>query len=157
VKDTTLPELTGENISEGAIRSQAFRGFIFDFSKPLDPSTVNASTFTLEGPGGTVIAPTSVQLEKNGTIVEVTYPTLALGDYAYVIDGRNVTDTAGNSLGDASLATDFTVQAFSTQWNNAKGGDWNTASNWSTDQVPGAQDAAYINLPLGISVTYSAG
>src|SRR5262249_583865 len=36
VRDTTPPQLTGENILENEIVGQSFRSFTFDFSKPLD-------------------------------------------------------------------------------------------------------------------------
>ena len=39
-------------------------------------------------------------------------------------------------------------------WINPGGGDWDTASNWSSGQVPGAGDDAVISIP-GITVTHS--
>src|SRR4051794_22962605 len=41
-------------------------------------------------------------------------------------------------------------------WKNAVSGDWNTGSNWSTGQTPGAGDDAVINQ-TGIAVTHSSG
>src|SRR5262252_913490 len=40
-------------------------------------------------------------------------------------------------------------------WINPGGGDWNTASNWSTGALPGASDDVVINH-AGITVTHSA-
>ena len=40
-------------------------------------------------------------------------------------------------------------------WTNPNGGDWDTASNWSTGAVPGAADYVVINLS-GITITHSA-
>jgi hypothetical protein len=40
-------------------------------------------------------------------------------------------------------------------WINPSGGDWDTPSNWSSNAVPGANDAVVINLP-GAIVTHSA-
>ena len=39
-------------------------------------------------------------------------------------------------------------------WINPAGGDWDTASNWSTGSVPGPADDAVINIP-NITVTHS--
>ena len=42
-------------------------------------------------------------------------------------------------------------------WINAVGGDWDTASNWSTGQVPGVLHVVTINKSPGITVTHSLG
>src|SRR5262249_44550220 len=49
--DPIPPQLINKNISEGMVVGQSFRAFTFDFSEPLDPATVNASSFSLIGPG----------------------------------------------------------------------------------------------------------
>src|SRR5262249_483702 len=41
-------------------------------------------------------------------------------------------------------------------WMNPAGGDWDTGSNWSTGNVPGATDDAVINYS-GITITHSTG
>lgn len=38
-------------------------------------------------------------------------------------------------------------------WTSATSGDWNTASNWSGNQVPGAGDDAVIDLPGAYQIT----
>jgi hypothetical protein len=113
VRDTTPPKLINENISESAIRGQSSRSFIFDFSKPLDPTTVTSSSFELLGPGGTVAAAQSIELRNNNREVEITYPTLAVGSYQYVLNEPQITDAVGNVMGASALTTDFTVQPFS--------------------------------------------
>jgi uncharacterized delta-60 repeat protein len=40
-------------------------------------------------------------------------------------------------------------------WINASGGDWDTASNWSTGRVPGASDDVTIDVSSAIIVTHS--
>src|SRR5207244_8921410 len=61
VPDTTPPQIINQNVAENAVEGATFRTLIYTFSKPLDLSTVNASSFTLTGPGGATIAPVSVQ------------------------------------------------------------------------------------------------
>ena len=41
-------------------------------------------------------------------------------------------------------------------WTNSAGGDWDTGSNWSTGQVPGAGDNAVINLSTAQTITLSS-
>ncbi len=52
------------------------------------------------------------------------------------------------SFGVASVAGAATIT-----WNNAAGGNWNTAANWSPAQVPGAADDAVIALAGTYTVT----
>jgi hypothetical protein len=40
-------------------------------------------------------------------------------------------------------------------WTNAAGGDWDTASNWSTGATPGSADDVIIDVPSGVTVTHS--
>ena len=56
---------------------------------------------------------------------------------------------AGRSLSIASLLLLLATaaQAATLLWNNAAGGSWNTAANWSPAQVPGVADDAVITLP----------
>ena len=155
VPDLTPLRLIGENISDGEIVPQSVQAFTFDFSKPLDPTTVTASSFQLLGPGGTVVTPTSVQLRVDNRQVEVTYPTLAVGSYQFVIEASQVNDGSGNPLGASPLTTDFTVQQFSDEWVGLGGGNWDDPANWSTGVVPGAQDRVLIDLAPGLHVTVS--
>lgn len=45
----------------------------------------------------------------------------------------------------------------SISWTSTTGGNWNTGSNWSGGQVPGAQDDVTINTSQSITVTFSSG
>ena len=40
-------------------------------------------------------------------------------------------------------------------WINPAGGDWDTPGNWSTDAVPGANDAVNINVPGNVTITHA--
>nr|WP_244920147.1 Ig-like domain-containing protein [Rhizobium etli] len=152
VPDTIAPVLVQENISDGMIVGQSFRAFTFLFSEALDPTTVSTSSFRLVGPGGAVVNPISIQTRSGDRSVQVTYDTLALGSYRFEIDSSLVTDRAGNALGSSALIANFTVQPFSIEWINPNGGSWGVASNWSTGQLPSAQDDVLIPLPTGATV-----
>ncbi len=156
VKDTTPPVLVSNNVSEGSKQSQFFHTLVLSFSKPLDPSTVTASTFKLIGPGGAVV-PVSITLLKHNESVEITYPSLAVGSYQIVIDSAHVTDKLGNVMGTTPVTTDFTVQQYSAVWVNTAGGDWFTASNWQGDVLPKPTDDVLIDVPGSVSITFSQG
>jgi hypothetical protein len=157
VRDTTPPKLINENLSEGTIRGQSSRAFIFDFSKPLDPTTVTSSSFELLGPGAAVIAPQSIELRNNNKEAEITYPTLAVGSYQYVLNEPQITDAAGNVMGASPVTTDFSVQPFSIVWANPLGGTWTIATNWSTGALPVSTDTVLVSLPTGQTVTFASG
>ena len=156
VPDTTPPQIINQSIVEGEVVGKSLRSITLTFSEPLDPSTVTAASFTLVGPAGAV-QPTAVQLRANDQIVQVTYPALAVGQYQLEVDGAAITDRAGNPLSALPLITDFTVQPFSVEWINANGGDWNTAANWSTSAIPGAEDDVLADVQNGVTVTVRTG
>ena len=102
VKDTTPPTILETNAPNGSIRGQNFRAITFDFSKPLNPSTVTASTFQLIGPSG-VVTPLNIQFRRNNASIQLTYPTLVAGSYQLVIDAAAITDVPGNRLGSTPI------------------------------------------------------
>jgi len=44
----------------------------------------------------------------------------------------------------------------SLSWNNASGGSWTVAANWSTDTVPGSGDDAFIAIAGSYTVSLTA-
>jgi hypothetical protein len=155
LRDTTPPKLLHENIFEGEVISPNSRAFIFDFSKSLDEKTVSASTFVLIGPGGESLSPQSIQFRNIDKEVQLTYPTLALGDYQFKIAAPSITDTSGNALGSSQLTTNFSVEQFTAFWNNAAGGSWAVGSNWLSGQVPVSADS--VGISDGATVTFESG
>ena len=43
----------------------------------------------------------------------------------------------------------------SISWINPNGGNWDTASNWSSDTIPTASDAVTINIAVSNPITHS--
>ncbi|HQU42601.1 MAG TPA: choice-of-anchor D domain-containing protein [Pirellulales bacterium] len=158
VPDTVPPGIVQINPADGAVRGQEFRAVTIDFSKPIDPTTVAADTFTLVGPGG-AIALEDVEFRLRNTEVQLTLPpgTLAAGDYQLVINAPELKDMAGNELGAASITSSFTIAQYSDVWINAAGGDWNTASNWDSGKVPGPNDDVLIDVPGGVTIIHGSG
>ncbi len=154
VPDTAPPVLLSSSIVSGiATRVLAFKSVTLEFSKPLDPTTVTSATIELIGSDGAVI-PTNIQFRRNDATVVLTYPTLTVGSYQFVIHAASVTDVAGNALGATDVVSTFMVVTASAIWNNPAGGYWDVASNWLDDKVPGPTDDVQIDLPPGATVIY---
>ncbi|SHL40032.1 hypothetical protein SAMN05444159_5805 [Bradyrhizobium lablabi] len=63
-----------------------------------------------------------------------------------MIDASTIKDQFGDVLGTGLISTTFTVPAsFTTTFIGPNGGEWNTAANWSTGEVPGITDDVVIN------------
>ena len=146
VKDTTPPTLVSTNIPDGTDVGEHFRTVVLHFSKPLDASTVIPADFELIAPDSSVVQLDGIQFRNNDRNVEVTFPTLELGTYQFVIDEASITDRSGNPLGTGSITTSFTVLQYSAVWSNSSGGNWSTASNWDSGAVPGPGDDVLIDV-----------
>ena len=154
VPDTRPLTLLNQSVSEGAILSQFDRTISLTFSKPLNAASVTTANFEVLNQGGTVVTAQSLELSGGDQVVSLNFGTLATGAYKLVVDAPAVTDDNGVILGASTLATDFSVQAFSAIFTNAAGGSWNTASNWNGDFVPGPFDSVYIGNAIGAAVNY---
>ncbi len=157
VRDILRPTIVDQNVSEGSLRSSSFRAVKVTFSEALDPDSLGVGAFRLIGPGGASVEVQSEQLRLRDRQVQVTFASLAIGDYRLEIDGAKIHDRAGNTLADGVVATNFHLQQFSVEWIATTGGNWNTAANWSTGVVPVATDDVLINLPTGSVVTFGSG
>jgi hypothetical protein len=151
--DTTPPNITSLSINDGATRSQAFQDIEVNFSKPLDPNTVNASTFAIIGPDGKPLSGVTATLAANGSSVQVSFNSagnLPVGAYQLQIDDAHVQDLFGVAVGTGVSTTHFNVQDFSDVWVGPQtGGVWSDAANWSAGRVPGATDNVLINSVSG--------
>ncbi len=152
--DTSPPVLLSNSIVSGiAVRVLTFQSVTLEFSKPLDTTTVTADNFQLIGPDGGV-TPTNIQLRRNNAAVVITYPTLSVGSYQFIIHAASVTDVAGTPLGATDQVSTFSVVTATAIWNNPAGGYWDVASNWLDDKVPGSSDDVLVALPPGATVIY---
>ena len=154
--DTTPPRVTSVSIADGATRTQAFQDIEVNFSKPINPNSVNASTFTIIGPDGKPLSGATATLAANGSSVQVAFNAagnLPAGAYQLQIDNANVHDLVGNAIGTGVSTTHFNVQAFSDVWIGPQsGGVWSDAANWSSGKVPSATDDVLVNLTGGGSI-----
>lgn len=107
--DTFSPILINGSVFPGAIFDQTLDTVTWEFSEPLNASTVTAQNFQLLGPNGLAVTPTAIQLGNNDAIVQLTYNPLALGAHQLVIKSAAVTDRVGNPFGTQDLVTPFQI------------------------------------------------
>jgi hypothetical protein len=136
------------------------------------PSSTNlgvpqAFTVTAEDSSGRVATGYAGTIHFTSTDQAAVLPA----DYTFTsADNGSHTFTPGVSLASPGsrviTATDSIITGTATvfvnphtvTWVNSAGGDWGTASNWSTGAVPGPTDAAVINLGANtFTVTHAAG
>jgi hypothetical protein len=158
VPDTTPPTIVQQNPPNGGTVGQEFRALTIDFSKSLDPITISAADFEVDGPSGTTVTAQDVELRLHNTEVQVTLPAglLPAGEYTLVIHAAMITDTVGNALGSADITTMFHVAQYTEVWTNPNGGSWSDPSNWDTGRVPQAGDDVYINEPGNPTITFDS-
>jgi hypothetical protein len=113
-----------------------------------------AVTFTVLNAAGTTIGSPVVSSVVTNGAANVTYTVPAntpIGTYtiqAQYTDSNNVFATSVDKTHTLSILQPVVT------FINAAGGDWDTASNWSTDQVPGSTDI--VDIPGGTgTVTHS--
>ncbi|MGH7140109.1 MAG: Ig-like domain-containing protein, partial [Pirellulales bacterium] len=157
VPDSTPPDIVRQNPPDGATISQHFRALTIDFSKPLDPATVTADDFEIDGPAGAIVAQ-DVELRYRDSEVQITFPAgdLPVGDYSLVVHAAMIADTAGNMLGQTDLTSTFHVAQYTEAWINPSGGNWSDPANWDSGRVPGAGDVVLIDEPGNPTITYDA-
>src|SRR5436190_23812547 len=63
--------------------------------------------------------------------------------------------TSAHYLLGVALASALVPQAFGANftWTNNAGGNWNTAANWSPNQVPGPTDSATVSINAALTVS----
>ncbi|HEY1525244.1 MAG TPA: Ig-like domain-containing protein [Candidatus Angelobacter sp.] len=94
--DTTAPQVVAMTPNDGAANIGLNATAVLNFSKPLNPSTVNSSTFALFS-GSTVLG-TSVSISSDGQTVTLSSGQLPASRLITVAATSGVKDLAGNSL-----------------------------------------------------------
>ncbi len=133
--------------------STAVSSIAIAFNKPINLATFTSSQVRLTGPSGLIAVsnPTFV----SGDTYQITFATQsAAGTYTLQI-ASSVADQLGDSMQQAFIGTfSFTAAPANISFINPAGGDWDTASNWSTGTVPGPGASVQIGFS-GVTVTES--
>jgi hypothetical protein len=165
VADTTAPTVTLLDPPNGSTQTLARRKVTLQFSEAIDPASVIAANFVLQGPGGPV-TPISVDLRQRDTRIDILYPPLSEGTYTFTTHAAQVKDRAGNPLGASDIVSTFTIAPATRQptirWVNDAGGSWATASNWidvatNAARVPTTTDDVLIDVPTDALITFGSG
>lgn len=107
--DPTAPTIVSSTPDVGETMRLGQRKLSFDFSEAIAAAVVVPENFELQLVGGGTIAPQSIQLLNYDRRIEITYPTLPVGNYQLVIHAATVTDRAGNSLGGSDIVRSVNV------------------------------------------------
>ncbi|MGE0642374.1 MAG: Ig-like domain-containing protein [Nitrospira sp.] len=156
VPDRFGPTFVASNVTEGSIFGRSFRTVTLTFSEAVEQAKFSSTAVQIINSSGVAVGPGNIQFNGNGNQVRLTFAQQPAGAYTLRIDQAQVSDRAGNVMGTTPLDTHFTIQQFTVEWIGASGGDWNTASNWSTGVVPVATDDVFIPL-LSSPVVISSG
>ena len=104
--DTTAPTVSSTNPADAATGVALDASVNVTFDEPMDPSTLNLATFTLTGPGATVVAGT-VSYDTLDDIVTFTPTDLLAADTTYTATISGGKDLLGNAL--VSTSWSFTT------------------------------------------------
>jgi hypothetical protein len=153
VPDTRAFGVIDQNVTQGATLRPSVHSITLEFSKPVNPASITASTIALLAQGG-VVAAESMTLSERNDIVSLNFGTLTPGSYQLVINAPRVVDDNGGALGSGTITTSFTIEQFTAIFSNTGNGDWSTAGNWNTGTVPGATDSVSLG-GNGQTVSYN--
>jgi hypothetical protein len=105
--DTAAPTVTSTNPADNAIGVNLDASVNATFDEPMDASTINLATFTLTGPGSTIVAgKVSYDVPFNIATFTPTSPLASSTTYTATIS-NGAKDLAGNAL--ASTSWTFTT------------------------------------------------
>ncbi len=109
VPDTFAPVIESITPADGGTTPFNSRRVTVRFNEALAEETVTAENFQLLDADGEAIRPENIQLRSGDRTVQLTYKALSPGEYSIVINSSQVTDRAGNPLGEEDAVSLFTV------------------------------------------------
>lgn len=129
--------------------------FTLDFSKIIDPSSIDASDFALVGPGGGTVDPTSFDLSNVNRTVTLSFdiPTLETGDYTLTVNAASIADLEGTLLGAGALQFTYGESDADISWISPVDGSWTDGANWSTGIAPADGDNVLVAPTDGVTAS----
>jgi hypothetical protein len=142
---------TGDFDGDGVSNLQEF----LDGTNPTNAASA-LYRITLFNDGGAVVAVPDQPTYTNGQSVTLTATGSGANPFHawtgdVVTRSNSITLTMTNNM---SLFAHFTPVPF--QWTNSAGGDWNVASNWTPNLVPGSNDTVVILILATVSLNSDA-
>lgn len=132
-------------------------------SEALDPATVNAETFVLVEAGldrmldtGDDVPVTAVSIAFRPETLAAVFSAeseLPTGTYKATLR-TGVKDLSNNAMA-ADHSWQFNVEGDPVFWVGSGSGLWTEPTNWSSGQIPGADDLVVINAPAGTDIDIS--
>ncbi|MBH8563571.1 DUF4082 domain-containing protein [Nostoc sp. CENA67] len=121
--DTTPPTVTSTTPSNNATGVSTGTSVTATFSEAMDSTTINTSTFELQGPNSTISATVTYNANNNTATLTPNSPLAISTTYSATVKGGStdprVKDVAGNALA-ANVTWSFTTGTGATSiWNNS--------------------------------------
>ena len=108
--DTFAPEILSIIPAEGEEAPFGLtRRITISFNEALNVATVTASNFQLLNNLDEIIQPIDIQLRNDDQTLQLIYDSIPIGDYRLVIQADQVSDRAGNILGEADVVSNFSI------------------------------------------------
>ena len=112
--DTTKPTISSTISLDGATGVPINQAVTATFSEPMDPATINSTTFTLAGPGGTPVAGVVAYAAVANTATFTPNANLDPNTLYTATVTTDATDLAGNPLGPGLVPNPWTFTTAAT-------------------------------------------
>ena len=130
---------TGDFDGDGVSNLDEF----LDGTNPADSASV-LFRLTLVSDGGQVVVSPSRFTFTNGEVVTLTATAIAPNTFHGWRGATNSTENPISLIMDGNKTVYAYLGTYDISWTNNTSGDWNVASNWSPDFVPGTNDNVFI-------------
>ncbi|WP_017325237.1 Ig-like domain-containing protein [Synechococcus sp. PCC 7336] len=109
LEDTTQLELLDLITPDGTVERVGPTTIQLKFSEPIDAATIGPSSIQLIDEQGNIVSPSDLQLRSDDRLIRLTFTPLLAGNYQLLINAPDITDRAGNPLGDNQIAEIFQI------------------------------------------------
>ena len=156
IPDTIAPTIVNSEPANGGVSGVGRETVRIRFSEAISEESFDLSTFQLFDGNNNLLKALKVELRNDGKLVQLTYNPLEVGIYRLSIDANDVVDLAGNTLDSQPIASQFSIVEATNFWVGGSG-FWDDPDNWSTGEVPNADDIVLIDTPNEATVTFRSG
>jgi hypothetical protein len=136
---------TGDYDHDGISNLQEF----LDGTNPTNSASARFRLTVLNDGGSVAVGPSQASFTNGQNVTLTASPPEAFHDWTGDALSQSSTVTLTMTTNKTVFARFTPVNFF---WNNPAGGDWNVATNWSPNLVPGPNDNAFIAITATVTV-----